>query len=191
MGNSYLSNQAKVQDNGFVDSLESSSQNNESSSNLLHDTKYNCALEHPIKNIKPEKVSIQNPRPIDSSDKYRYSTMEAYSTGDNLPQNGLPNYYELGSRSRYNFEPAALNKGSDPSHNSMERTINHWIDNSFSCAALPIATAFGIDILTKNRKLSCTKATLRFYGKTARYSIKTTTRAYTFGKSMIKKYKDK
>lgn len=117
------------------------------------------------------------------SNKYRINTD---NTIGNVAQNKF--YTE---RSRYNFEPAPLDDKGKNSHeqNAIQKTLDYWIEKTKFTLALPVVSAAGLDLLTKNRKLTLTRKVLGTYGKAIGWSVKNSPKVYEKAKGIVTKVK--
>lgn len=83
---------------------------------------------------------------------------------DNLPTVTITN----SNYTWYDFEPGPLNPEFNNSENdkkSINKTIDYWTKQGINAVSLPVYTSMAIDLLTRNKKFSCTRFVLGFYGR--------------------------
>lgn len=92
---------------------------------------------------------------------------------------------------RFNFEPGPLLDKSKAKNeqNSIQRTINYWLSLAESTIALPVVTGLGLDLVTRNRKFTCTKKVLGTYSQAAKWTIGKAPEIYNKSKSLSRKFK--
>ena len=143
-------------------------------------------------NGKSREVDFDQTNRIKSTENGAAQIRDNYGKTLYKESNYLPTviFTKSEMRNRYDFEPAQLKDVSNCplEKKSIDKTIEYWLNQGINATTAPIYAGLGLDMITRNRKMTATKFVLKFYAN----SVKTGAKVIVpKAKELLKKTLDK